>query len=139
MGQHKSFFFLFFFFSFFFSIPELVPLALREDVVSTGLWFVLLHLQKVFFALSSGKNNNETQSSHSGKIPKKQLRDYNKDKNVSKKKYAIFKISKFCYFYRDFPLSSNRALDFIWLPKFSSVPARLRRMLKDLLTYSSPN
>ena len=36
--------------------------------------------------MSSGKNTDETQSSHSGKIPKKQLRDYNKDKNVSKKK-----------------------------------------------------
>ena len=63
--------------------------------------------RRYFFALSSGKNTDETQSSHSGKIPKKQLRDYNKDKNVSKKKYAIFKISKFFYFYRDFPLSSN--------------------------------
>ena len=57
MGQHKSFFFLFFFFSFFFSIPELVLLALREDVVSTGLWFVLLHLQKVFFCFDFGQKH----------------------------------------------------------------------------------
>ena len=54
MGQHKSFFFLFLFFSFFFLIPELVPLAMRGDVVSTGLWFVLLHLQKVFFCVVFG-------------------------------------------------------------------------------------
>ena len=41
--------------------------------------------RRYFFALISGKNTDETQSSHSGKIPKKQLRDYNKDKNVSNK------------------------------------------------------
>ena len=73
------------------------------------------------------------------KFPKNNLEITTKIRTSQKKKYAIFKISKFFYFYRDFPLSSNRALYFIWLPKFSSVPARLRRMLKDLLTYSSPN
>ena len=79
-----------------------MPLALREDVVSTGLWFVLLHLQKVFFALSSGKNNNETQSSHSGKIPEKfpknNLQITTKIR-TSQIKYAIFKISKFFFIF----------------------------------------
>ena len=56
--------------------------------------------RRYFFALISGKNTDETQSSHSGKIPKKQLTDYNKDKNVSKKNMRSSKFQNFLFLSR---------------------------------------
>ena len=138
VGQHKSFFFLFFFSFLFFFDTWISALSTERGCGFNWTMVCFVAFAEGIFVLCLRAKTLMRLKAHT-KIPKKQLRDYNKDKNVSKKKYAIFKISKFCYFYRDFPLSSNRALYFIWLPKFSSVPARLRRMLKDLLTYSSPN
>ena len=72
------------------------------------MWFQLDYglfcciCRRYFCSLSSGKNTDETQSSHSGKIPKKQLRDYNKDKNVSKKNMRSSKFQNFVIFIETF-------------------------------------
>ena len=96
VGQHKSFFFFFFFLFFFFSIPELVPLAMREDEVSTGLWFVLLHLQKVFFCFDFGQKHWRDSKLTLGKnLPKNNLEITTKirtsqKKNMRSSKFQIF-------------------------------------------------